>query len=184
MHEIILPDNVKPGLEWVNNRILQKVSSERKHGLAQGRFWAALDAWARERGLGTAATEWRFQVQPPGEIRRSLLPDVAYLSYERMSLNEQERTDFPAVAPDAVVEILSRGDRRRDIEEKMRVYLAAGTAVVFLVDTERRSVTIRDAGYPRVLQERDFVEHESLPGLRFAVRDLFDPPRPRGELHG
>ena len=24
MHEIILPDNVKPALEWVNNRILQK----------------------------------------------------------------------------------------------------------------------------------------------------------------
>ena len=42
MREISLPDNVKPALEWVNGRVLQKVTPERKHGLAQGRFWAAL----------------------------------------------------------------------------------------------------------------------------------------------
>ena len=179
MHEIVLPDNVKPGLEWVNNRILQKVSPERKHGLAQGRFWAALDSWARERGSGTAATEWRFQVQPPGEIRRSLLPDVGYLSYERMSLDEQERTDAPAMAPDVVVEILSSGDNKRDIDEKTRVYLAAGTSVVFLVDTDSRKVTVRDGGRTHVLSEEDLVEHSSLPGFRFRARDLFDPPRPR-----
>src|SRR5450432_633830 len=104
MQEIILPDNFKPALEWVNNRILQKVSPERQHGLAQGVFWSALNSWARVHGTGTAAVEWGFHVQPPGLIRRPLVPDVAYLSYERMPRDEQERIGTPSIAPDAVVE--------------------------------------------------------------------------------
>lgn len=179
MHEIILPDDVKPALEWVNNRILQKVSAERKHGLAQGRFWAALDSWARSSGKGTAATEWRFQVQPPGEIRRSLVPDVGYLSYDRMPLEEQEQAGAPAIAPDAVVEVLSPDDRSADVEEKVRVYLSAGTAVVFLVDTEKRTVAVCGVDGRLLLGESDFIEHRSLPGLRFPVRDLFQSPQPR-----
>lgn len=179
MHEIVLPDDVKPALEWVNNRILQKVSPERKHGLAQGRFWSALDAWACATGAGTAATEWRFQVQPPGAIRRTLVPDVGYLSYERMSLEEQERSGAPSLAPDAVVEVLSPDDRPADLEEKIRVYLSAGSAVVFLVDTELRTVAVHDAEGRRLLGESDFVEHRSLPGLRFAASDLFESPKPR-----
>ena len=174
MQEIVLSDSVKPALEWVNNRILQKVSPARKHAIAQGRFYSALDAWASECEAGTVGTEWRFQVAPPGEIPRSLVPDVGYLSYERMPLEEQERTDAPSAAPDAVVEVLSADDRSKDVEEKIRVYLAAGTNVIFLVDTKSRTVEIRDRDCRRVIGEDEFVEHCSLPGLRFIARALFD----------
>ena len=174
MQEIVLSDNVKPALEWVNNRILQKVSPARKHAIAQGRFYSALDGWASEREAGTVGTEWRFQVMPPGEIRRSLVPDVGYLSYERMPRDEQEITDAPAAAPDAVVEVLSTSDRLRDVEEKVRVYLAAGTKVIFLVNTTLRTVEIRDRDGHRLISQDEFVEHSSLPGLRFIARELFD----------
>ena len=179
MHEIILPDDVKPALEWVNNRILQKVSPHGKHALAQGRFWGALDAWATRNGSGMVGTEWRFQVQPPGEIRRSLVPDVGYLSYARMPLAEQQLTGAPAIAPDVVVEVRSPDDRDRDFDEKVRVYMAAGTTVVFIVDPDARTVLVHDRDGERLLYDTDVVEHSSLPGLRFAVRDLFEPPRPR-----
>lgn len=176
MQEIVLPDDVKPALEWVNGRILQKVSPTRRHGLAQARFWAVLDAWARAWACGTAATEWRFQVQPPGKIRRSLVPDVGYLSYARMPRAEQELTDAPAMAPDAVVEVLSPEDRSRDVEEKIRVYLASGTSVVFLVDPVKRTVEVRDANGTRIVTELEEVAHDSLPGLRFVARELFEAP--------
>jgi Uma2 family endonuclease len=179
MHEIILPDNEKPALEWVNNRILQKANPERKHALAQGHFWAAFDAWAVANGAGTAAPEWRFQVQPPGEIRRSLTPDVAYLSYERMPLAEQERTAILRVAPDAVVEVLSLDDSLLDVAEKIRVYLSAGTNVVFIVDPDKHLVRVCDTDGQTVLGEDDDVTHRSLPGLRFPVRDLFASPPER-----
>ena len=44
MHEIALPET-KPALEWVNGRVLQKMSPRREHALAQGRFFTAPDAF-------------------------------------------------------------------------------------------------------------------------------------------
>jgi Uma2 family endonuclease len=175
MHEIILPDT-KPALEWVNNRVLQKVTPRRKHALAQGVFTAALDAWSRHRKSGMAGTEWHFQVQPPGEISRTLVPDVAYLSYDRLPRHEMEVTEIPRIAPDAVVEVRSPEDLERDIAEKTRVYLAAGTEVVFLVDPEKRTVTVVDTHGATVLGEDRAVHHRMLPGFNLPARTLFQLP--------
>jgi len=102
--DIVLPD-AKPAFEWVNGRALQKVSPQRKHAIAQARFCGALDAWAREHGSGEVGTEWEFRIEPPGEARRPLVPDVAYLSYDRVPFEDEEAADIPRVAPDAVVEV-------------------------------------------------------------------------------
>jgi len=177
MQEIILSDGVKPALEWVNNRVLQKVSPERKHALAQRRFAAALGAWADDRGCGEVCTEWRFQVQPLWEIRRSLVPDVAYISYERMPLEELERSGAPAIAPDVVVEIRSPDDRQSDIDEKVRVYLAAGTRAIFLIDPATKSVKVVDGRGERDLSA-GLIEHDSLPGFSLDANTLFATPRP------
>ena len=178
MHEIILPD-AKPALEWVNNRVLQKVTPKRKHSLAQAEFVAALITWAHQRGNGMAGTEWHFQVRPPGEIGRTLVPDVAFLSYDRMPIEEQEATEIPRIAPDVVVEVRSPDDRQVDIDEKVRVYLAAGTTAIFLVDPETRTVIIRDARGTQTLGEDDILGHAALPGFSLRVRALFDLPRPQ-----
>ena len=174
MHEIVLPDNVKPALEWVNNRVVQKVSPQRRHALAQLGFASALDAWARSRGSGMVGTEWRFQVQPVGEIRRTLVPDIAYLSYERMPKEELEQTDVPAIAPDIVVEVRSPEERQVNIDEKIRVYIAAGSLAVFLVDPERRTVRVVDAEGEHGVG--DPLTHESLPGFSLPWVMLFELP--------
>ena len=179
MRDIILPE-AKPALEWVNGRVLQKVTPRRRHALAQGRFVAALDAWAVARGCGIAGTEWEFRIEPPGEVRRPLVPDVAYLSYERVPFDRPDDADIPRVAPNAVVEILSPGDIQGDVEEKVRVYLACGTSVVFLVDTKAQTVTVRDGSPPVVLGRGQDVRHKSLVGFSMPARQLFDPPRPKG----
>ena len=175
MHEIFLPE-AKPALEWVNNRVLQKVSPKRKHALAQGEFITALGMWARTHRSGTAGTEWHFQIQPPGEISRTLVPDVAFLSYRRMPRDQQEVTEVPRIAPDVVVEVRSPDDRQGDIDEKVRVYLAAGTTVIFLVDPERQTITIQDAHARRVVEKAGTVTHDSLPGFRLQAQLLFEAP--------
>jgi Uma2 family endonuclease len=175
MHEIILAE-AKPALEWVNNRIVQKVSPRRKHALAQSRFCAALDEWACEHGSGMAGTEWHFQVQPPQEISRTLVPDVAYLSYDRLPKAELEQTDIPRVAPDIVVEIRSPEDLQSDIDEKTRVYLAAGTRAVFLVDPAKKSVVAYSRDHIVSFDERDMIRHDELPGFAMSARKLFDLP--------
>jgi len=178
MFEIKVPEG-KPAFEWVNGRILQKVSPQQKHGLAQGRFFAALDRWAQSRRAGVAATEWRFRIRPPGEARRPLVPDVGFLSYKRLPYDLMETTEEPLMAPDVVVEVKSPGDRRTDIEEKLRVYLAAGTQVVFLVDPKTRSVTVCDSRGRSKLSDKKVITHSALPRFRLAVRALFELPRPK-----
>jgi Uma2 family endonuclease len=178
MREIVLPP-AKPALEWVNGRIRQKKLAGRKHAVAQGRFGAALDAWTRARGCGTAGIEWECRIAPPGEIRRPLVPDVAYLSYDRVPFDRLDDADIPHVTFDAVVEVHSPGDEESDVEEKIRVYLACGTDVVFLVDTNAQTVTVRDGTAAIVLGRDQDVEHRSLEGFSMPARQLFDPPRPK-----
>lgn len=178
MREIVLPD-AKPALEWVNGRALQKVSPQRKHAIAQGRFWGALDAWARDCGCGEAGTEWEFRIAPPGEARRPLVPDVAYLSYDRVPFDDEKAADIPRVAPDVAVEVLSPGDLRRDVDEKIRVYKASGTSVVFVVDTKNEAVTAYDSRGTEQFGSVDVVRHAALPGFALEVRLLFERPKPK-----
>jgi len=178
MREIILPE-AKPALEWVRGRVLQKVSPRRKHALAQARFASALDAWAEANGSGTVGTEWEFRLQPPGEIRRPLVPDVAYISFERLPFDESSATDIPPVAPDAVVEVLSPGDHQEDVDDKLRVYLACGVLVIFLADTKSRRVDAYDVEGVTIFQATDPVEHPALPGFSMPASRLFEPIRPR-----
>lgn len=172
---IKLPE-AKPAFEWVNGRALQKVSPKQRHGLAQLRFAAALDLWAQATGSGTVATEWRFHIQPPGEIRRPLVPDVAFLSYARLPYREMRAVEEPTIAPDAVVEVLSPDDRRADVDDKVRVYLAAGTRVVFLVDPKTETVTACDER-GRCQIQTSFIQHSALPGFKLKIKALFELPR-------
>ncbi len=175
MHEISLPET-KPALEWVNGRVLQKAGGRYKHALAQSEFGSAMLVWADENHSGRPGIEWEFRLQPPGEIRRPLVPDVAYLSYARLPREDEEAADMPNIAPDAVVEVLSPSDRKRDLEDKIRVYFACGTTVVFIVDTDDQTVTVRDASGQRIIDRDGIVSHASMPGFAMPARALFEEP--------
>src|SRR5579863_8277736 len=177
IHEIVLPE-ATPAFEWVNGRALQKLSPRRKHALAQGRFFAALDGWATEHRCGLVGTEWECCIGPVGAIRRPLVPDVAYLSYARLPYDQIEDADIPRIAPDAVVEIISPGDDTRDIDDKVHIYLNSGTSVVFLVDTRRRQVTIRDRHGSELVGVDGIVIHPSLDGFSLRTNMLFFTPKP------
>src|SRR5215471_17919752 len=126
-HEILLPQT-EPETEWVRGRALQKVSPQRDHARLQLALGIALDRWAA--GRGEVGPEWRFRVAPPGEVRRPLVPDVAYVSNERLRPLTDAELEIPPLAPDVAVEILSPDDRRIDLDDKIDVYLRAGSSLV------------------------------------------------------
>jgi len=176
--EIVLPES-KPALEWIKDRVVQKMSPQRKHALAQAVFAAALLDWARAGGRGDVGTEWEFRIAPPGEDRRPLVPDVAFLSFDRLPYEDEAAADIPRVAPNVAVEILSPGDRRPDVDEKIRVYIAAGTEAIILVDTGRCTATLFDKHGMRCFDQGDTLTHESLPEFALSIRSLFERPRPK-----
>lgn len=177
IHEIVLPQT-EPETEWILGRAVQKVSPYFEHGRLQSAFVIALWKWEGDRGK--AATEWRFRVAPPGEIRRPLVPDVAYVSNERLVGLEGIDLQAPPFAPDVAVEILSAGDRLRQLEHKIAVYLAGGASLVIVVDPSDRSVRLHDSDSVRVLHTGDVIAHPALPEFALPVGELFaaaDPPR-------
>jgi Uma2 family endonuclease len=169
--EIILPET-EPALEWIMGRTVQKVSPFRPHALLQRKIAESLGAWAKERG--EVGTEWRFRIAPPGEVIRPLVPDVAYLSYERMGDATDEELEAPLLPPNAVVEIRSPSDRRAEIEHKIGVYLAAGTDVVILIDPLARTISSRDRSNERSYRVGETFEHSALSGFELPVSELFD----------
>jgi Uma2 family endonuclease len=161
----------EPESEWVCGRALQKMSPTRSHSLLQAALSAALSEWAGERG--EVGPEWRFRVSPPGEPARPLVPDVAYVAVERLKGLTGDDLEVPRMTPDVVVEILSPGDRRVDVDDKVATYLAAGAALVIVVDPKTRAVELHDPSAVVVLAEGESVAHAALPGFELSVAKLF-----------
>jgi Uma2 family endonuclease len=178
MLDIEVPET-KPATEWVNGRALQKMNPRERHGRAQGAFLVALLSWSRDHGAGRVCAEWDFRLAPPGEPRRPLVPDVAYLSYERVGYEDDDDAGIPRVAPNAVVEILSPGDARRDVDEKIRVYLACGSDVVFIVDPVHETVEAHSSDGIERFGGCDIVMYRALVGFALPVASIFEkiPPK-------
>jgi Uma2 family endonuclease len=172
IHEIVLPET-KPETEWILGRAVRKVSPFRTHALLQGALQTALAAWAD--GYGDVGPEWRFRPAPTGEIRRPLVPDVAYVSDARLAGLEGRDLEAPPFSPDVAVEIRSPDDRARNLEHKIAVYLSTGSSLVIVVDPRDRSVRLHDARGVRVLRGDDVIVHSAIPGFSLALPTLFAP---------
>ena len=96
-------------------------------------------------------------------------PDLSFLVRERLVGFDDSR--FFEGAPDLAVEILSPSNRPGEVRAKVAEYLAAGARLVWVLDPERRVVTIyrellrpRQVGADAVLDGEDVV-----PGFEIAV---------------
>lgn len=169
--EIRLPET-KPETEWVRGRPVQKLSPQRDHGRLQSKLSAALDAWAGLRG--EVATEWRFRIAPRGEVRRPLVPDIAYVAAEKLRGRTREEIQSPDFPPTAVVEIISADDNRADLKSKIDVYVRAGTELVVVVDPGSQTIELHDPHRTTTLTPADTLTHPALPGFTLAVGAYFD----------
>jgi len=172
--EIVLPQT-KPETEWVRGRALQKVSPTYRHAALQLVMATALRAWSR--GRGRVGTEWRFRIAPPGEVRRPLVPDVAYLSYDRLPLEDDDAAQVPLGSPNVAVEILSPDDRPRDVRDKVETYLRAGTDAVIVVDPKTETIRVDSNSGTMTWRTGDIFSHSSLPEFELNVLEYFDSAR-------
>ena len=162
---------VKPAIESIRGQWNQKVSPKRVHSLLQARLAALFLPWAE--GKGEVGTEWRYYFLPEGETPSSLVPDLAYLSYERMPPAGDLR-EMPTIEPDIAVEILSPKDRRRLLKTKIAMYLGFGTKLVVVVDPDNRSVTMHEAAEVRTFVEPQTATCAAYPDLRIDIAKLFE----------
>ncbi len=106
----------------------------------------------------------------PNKVRK---PDISFVKRERFSL-EHLREGFLSIAPDLAVEVISSHDEFAEITEKVEEYLAAGVALVWVIDPENRLVYIhRRDGSVTKLRESDELSGENvIPGFACKVAEL------------
>jgi Uma2 family endonuclease len=169
--ELGIPE-VKPAIESVRGLWIPKMSPQRRHAIVQGRLLRLLADWAGTRG--EVGTEWRFYLLPPGEKPSSLVPDVAFFSFERMPIELGEAREKPTVAPDIAVEVLSPDDSRASLEDKLRLYLANACRLVVVADPARRTVEMHEPGTAaRTFTRSEFARSSAFEDLRLDVGALF-----------
>ncbi len=82
------------------------------------------------RGEGEPTVE--FAVETPEGVK---VPDVVWISDER-AVQILDDAEASPVMPELVIEVLSRSNPKRAMEEKIRLYLAGGAREVWLCDVE------------------------------------------------
>ncbi len=162
-----------PRYELVKGVLVEKMYASREHELTVIRTGSRMNIHVEEHDLGEVYGSNRPFVTGPESPASSRLPDVSFVSNER--LNQPEL--FGALvdgAPDLAVEVLSPGNTAREIAQKVAEYLAAGGKAVWVFDPIERTLTVhRPGAAPLVLTDGDTVDGEDyLPGFACTVADM------------
>ncbi len=78
----------------------------------------------------------------PGLVR---IPDVAFASWDCFPNRKRLKTRVPQIAPDLVVEVLSKGNTKAEIEKKLGEYFDAGVRLIWIVDPRKQTVRVYTA---------------------------------------
>lgn len=131
-----------------------------------------LKDYLRRRRLGVVLGEAGMLRILPRQVR---IPDVAYLSFERLQSRSLPKKPVWALAPDLAVEILSESNTPAEMERKVRDYFAAGTRLVWCIDPASRTArayTAPDA-CEAIAEDGALAGGEVLPEFVLTLRELF-----------
>lgn len=156
--------------------LLDGVLVEKVMGQYEGRIAAALIYFLHRylelhpRGV-VCGPDAPFRLRPG----RTRLPDVSYVSYDRLPAGAAGRRPIATWTPELAVEILSRRNTRREVSHKLADYFAADVRLVWVIDPRTRTVAVHSAPETAVLlAETDFLlGSDILPGFKLRIRDLF-----------
>ncbi len=141
------------------------------------RLGTALNVHVRPRKLGLVTG-------PDGTIKLFAglvrIPDVAFASWDRFPGRKWPKVPIPLLAPDLVVEVLSKGNTRAEMKRKLGEYFGAGVRLVWLVDHRKRTVSVHtSAEHSVVLKEGQSLDGgDVLPGFRLSLDELFAEDEP------
>ena len=108
--------------------------------------------WNRQKKLGYIFDSSTCFKLPKGSNRS---PDVAYIKKERWNkLTEEEKRKFSPIAPDFVLELMSKTDSLKDTQQKMEEYIDNEIKLGWLFNPEKKQVEIYRQG-----QKKEVLDH-------------------------
>jgi Uma2 family endonuclease len=162
--------------ELTDGRIVMTPPAGWEHGEAEVRVSHILLGFVEKNSLGKVFGSSTGYDLPSGD---TLEPDVSFISNERWSKGPQVgRRQFLKIVPNLVVEILSPATAQRDRVEKKRIYEVNGVDEYWLLDSDRREVTVFQLiggryGPAKRFRASQNLRSRVLSGLDLPVRLLF-----------
>ena len=104
-------------------------------------------------------------------------PDAAWVKMERwVALTEDEQETFPPLCPDFVIELRSRTDNLKTLQNKMQEYLDSGLRLGWLIDPKNKRVYLYRQGRDvEILQSPTTLSGEDvLPGFVLDLSRIWD----------
>lgn len=158
--------------ELVRGEMIDSMPPGGVHGIVAALVAAFLIQWNRQTGRGFVGVASGFVIEQGPDTLRG--PDVYYVRSERVPEGGAPE-GFWRLAPDLAVEVVSPGDTAEEVRAKVREYLAAGTAAVWVVYPATRELLVHTPdGLDRTYGADATLEGGGLlPGFTLAVAELF-----------
>jgi Uma2 family endonuclease len=156
--------------ELIKGETIPKMSPKRFDSRLTGTLYKLLTDWNQEKG--EIGIEWAVILKRNGEDWVPV-PDLLYISYDKLSPErfEDEACPFP---PELAIEIISPGQSFGDLSEKATDYLKAGVSLVWIVDSQAKSITVfYPEAPPQTKRGQDSLTDEILPELAITVEQVF-----------
>lgn len=160
--------------ELVDGILVEKTVGIEESWLAV-RVAGFINLYVEPRNLGIATGADGMYCLASGLIR---IPDVAYVSWDRTPGGEFPEDPITDIIPDLVVEVISKGNTRKELEEKLTNYFEKEVRLVWLVRPRSRVVDVYPAvdQFSRLTASCMLDGGDVLPGFSILVAALFRKP--------
>ena len=161
--------------ELFDGEIIEMSGPGGVHGRIAIRLGRYLDIYAEEKNLGIVTGETGYH--PPEDRYNLLLPDVAFISFERAPAPFPDKL-VPAM-PDLAVEIKSPSNTMTELRAKAQRYLRLGSRLIWIILPDDTSVEVCRLNETGEI-EREVIGPDAslsgedvLPGFELDLRRLF-----------
>jgi len=160
--------------ELVDGELVMSPKNDPYHGDICAELLTALRTYATAQRLGAV---WDSSTGFWMKNRNCRAPDISFVARQRLTALGFRRTTrkfFPG-APDLAVEVLSPGNSRREVDQRLEDFFASGTRIAWIIDPDAERVEICHSLTQRKLlgPGADLDGETLLPGFRYPIEDLF-----------
>jgi Uma2 family endonuclease len=140
--------------------------------LLAGHLLFLLKSYVSPRKLGHVTAPDGTLRLTPNLVR---IPDIAFISWDRLPGRSRPTERFPQIVPDLAVEVLSESNTPGEMAVKRGEYFTAGVRLVWEIDPEARTVTVYTSPtQSTTLTAADTLDGGAvLPGFTLPLADLF-----------
>jgi Uma2 family endonuclease len=159
--------------ELIDGRLVERNTSQLSSWVG-GQLHFELNAFLRANPRGwvwPADLGYECYQDAPNKVRK---PDVSFIRVARMPQGPTSE-GYAHIPPDLAAEVVSPNDLWSELQGKVEEYLAAGVALVWVIDPVSRTALVyrRDGTVSRLREADELSGEDIIPGFRCPLSSIF-----------